>query len=126
MHRIVKVTQIQTHTQVAMNAHAGRQSPRGWQLHGAAQSQVQRRRRCARAGAGAEAVTRGDGDDVVRIRVGVLCGGPTLERGISLNSGRSVFDHLHGQTQTIGIPGSSEQRRSGSGERGRSAWEMQI
>ena len=35
------------------------------------------------------------------VRVGVLCGGPTAERGISLNSGRSVYDHLNGKTQCI-------------------------
>lgn len=30
------------------------------------------------------------------VRVAVLCGGPSLERGISLNSARSVLDHLEG------------------------------
>jgi len=30
------------------------------------------------------------------MKVGVLCGGPSLERGISLNSARSVLDHLGG------------------------------
>ncbi len=29
-------------------------------------------------------------------KVGVMCGGPSLERGISLNSARSVMDHLQG------------------------------
>lgn len=29
-----------------------------------------------------------------KIKVAVLCGGPSLERGISLNSARSVLDHL--------------------------------
>ena len=33
-----------------------------------------------------------DRDDVVR--VAVLCGGPTAERGVSLNSARSILDHL--------------------------------
>ena len=28
------------------------------------------------------------------IKIAVLCGGPSLERGISLNSARSVMDHL--------------------------------
>ena len=32
-----------------------------------------------------------------RISVAVLCGGPSLERGISLNSARSVLDHLGSQ-----------------------------
>ena len=29
-----------------------------------------------------------------KIRVAVLCGGPSLERGISMNSARSILDHL--------------------------------
>src|SRR3990167_8725779 len=28
------------------------------------------------------------------MKLGLLCGGPSLERGISLNSARSVLDHL--------------------------------
>lgn len=28
------------------------------------------------------------------LRVGVVCGGPSAERGISLNSARSVLDHI--------------------------------
>ena len=32
-----------------------------------------------------------------KIKVAVLCGGPSLERGISLNSARSVLDHLGSQ-----------------------------
>src|SRR3990167_2692439 len=31
------------------------------------------------------------------VRVAVLCGGPSLERGISLNSARSILDHLGSQ-----------------------------
>ena len=30
------------------------------------------------------------------MKIAVMCGGPSLERGISLNSARSVMDHLHG------------------------------
>ncbi|XP_045793953.1 uncharacterized protein LOC123888811 isoform X2 [Trifolium pratense] len=30
------------------------------------------------------------------LRVGLICGGPSAERGISLNSARSVLDHLQG------------------------------
>lgn len=30
------------------------------------------------------------------MKIGLLCGGPSLERGISLNSARSVLDHLGG------------------------------
>ncbi|XP_062094865.1 uncharacterized protein LOC133800815 [Humulus lupulus] len=30
------------------------------------------------------------------LRVGVVCGGPSAERGISLNSARSVIDHIQG------------------------------
>src|ERR1044072_2881955 len=32
----------------------------------------------------------------MKISVAILCGGPSLERGISLNSARSVLDHLEG------------------------------
>lgn len=31
---------------------------------------------------------------VAKIKVGLICGGPSLERGISLNSARSAMDHL--------------------------------
>lgn len=30
-----------------------------------------------------------------KLKIALLCGGPSLERGISLNSARSVCDHLH-------------------------------
>ncbi|XP_021766135.1 uncharacterized protein LOC110730606 isoform X2 [Chenopodium quinoa] len=30
------------------------------------------------------------------LRVGLICGGPSMERGISLNSARSVLDHIQG------------------------------
>ena len=30
------------------------------------------------------------------MKIAVLCGGPSPERGISLNSARSVLDHLGG------------------------------
>lgn len=33
--------------------------------------------------------------------VGLLCGGPSLERGISLNSARSVMDHLESESISI-------------------------
>jgi D-alanine--D-alanine ligase len=32
-----------------------------------------------------------------KVRLAVLCGGPSLERGISLNSARSLLDHLGGE-----------------------------
>lgn len=32
-----------------------------------------------------------------KLKVAILCGGPSLERGISLNSARSVCDHLHSE-----------------------------
>jgi len=35
------------------------------------------------------------------LRIAVLCGGPSLERGISLNSARSICDHLHSETIEI-------------------------
>src|SRR3989338_1077244 len=31
------------------------------------------------------------------LKVAILCGGPSLERGISLNSARSILDHLGSQ-----------------------------
>lgn len=39
-----------------------------------------------------------------KIQIALICGGPSLERGISLNSARSVCDHLHSeQTEIIPI-----------------------
>ncbi|TYI87763.1 hypothetical protein E1A91_D04G158900v1 [Gossypium mustelinum] len=39
-----------------------------------------------------------DKEDKSRVlRVGVICGGPSAERGISLNSARSVLDHIQGE-----------------------------
>ncbi|KAA3463737.1 D-alanine--D-alanine ligase [Gossypium australe] len=39
-----------------------------------------------------------DKEDTSRVlRVGVICGGPSAERGISLNSARSVLDHIQGE-----------------------------
>ncbi len=32
-----------------------------------------------------------------KFKIAILCGGPSLERGISLNSARSVCDHLHSE-----------------------------
>lgn len=32
-----------------------------------------------------------------RIKIAIICGGPSLERGISLNSARSVMDHLQSE-----------------------------
>lgn len=36
-----------------------------------------------------------------RVHVGVLCGGPSPERGISLNSARSALDHLQGRDVVV-------------------------
>lgn len=36
-----------------------------------------------------------------KLNVALLCGGPSLERGISLNSARSVLDHLQGESIAI-------------------------
>ena len=36
-----------------------------------------------------------------KLKVALLCGGPSLERGISLNSARSVCDHLHSDTVEV-------------------------
>ncbi|XP_058737118.1 uncharacterized protein LOC131609444 isoform X1 [Vicia villosa] len=55
----------------------------------------------ARASTG-EVVVVGDGvvekrrDEGRILKVGLICGGPSAERGISLNSARSVLDHLQG------------------------------
>ena len=35
------------------------------------------------------------------MKIALLCGGPSLERGISLNSARSVMDHLEGDSVEI-------------------------
>lgn len=35
------------------------------------------------------------------LRVGLVCGGPSAERGISLNSARSVLDHIQGDDLQI-------------------------
>jgi D-alanine--D-alanine ligase len=37
------------------------------------------------------------------VKLALLCGGPSLERGISLNSARSVLDHLGADTEIIPI-----------------------
>lgn len=36
------------------------------------------------------------------LRVGLVCGGPSAERGISLNSARSVLDHIEVTVALIG------------------------
>ncbi|KAG2647743.1 uncharacterized protein LOC120694924 isoform X1 [Panicum virgatum] len=35
------------------------------------------------------------------LRVGIVCGGPSAERGVSLNSARSVLDHIQGQDLVV-------------------------
>ncbi|KAI4324486.1 hypothetical protein MLD38_029973 [Melastoma candidum] len=35
------------------------------------------------------------------LRVGLVCGGPSAERGISLNSARSVLDHIQGEDMRV-------------------------
>ncbi|KAB2087617.1 hypothetical protein E1A91_A04G124400v1 [Gossypium mustelinum] len=45
----------------------------------------------------AEAVLVDKEDKSRVLRVGVICGGPSAERGISLNSARSVLDHIQGE-----------------------------
>lgn len=45
------------------------------------------------------------------MRVALLCGGPSLERGISLNSARSVMDHLsHKQIEIVPVYFNSERK----------------
>ncbi|MBI5229742.1 MAG: hypothetical protein HY981_00325 [Candidatus Magasanikbacteria bacterium] len=41
------------------------------------------------------------GKNSAKITVGLICGGPSLERGISLNSARSVLDHLESEEVEI-------------------------
>lgn len=61
------------------------------------------RKRCVGVGGGAgvvdDWVVEEDGGAKRRekgkvLRVGLVCGGPSAERGISLNSARSVLDHI--------------------------------
>ncbi|KAH7867287.1 hypothetical protein Vadar_031347 [Vaccinium darrowii] len=63
------------------------------------------RKRCVGVGGGAgvvdDRVVEEDGGAKRRekgkvLRVGLVCGGPSAERGISLNSARSVLDHIQG------------------------------
>jgi hypothetical protein len=51
--------------------------------------------------AGLEPATSSSASDVL---VAVLCGGPTAERGISLNSARSVLDHLRAPAGGATLP----------------------
>ncbi|WOL14789.1 hypothetical protein Cni_G23570 [Canna indica] len=60
--------------------------------------------RCIRAAADLSAAVEEkgaqgeEGEEVGRpLRVGIVCGGPSAERGISLNSARSVLDHIQGE-----------------------------
>lgn len=66
---------------------------------------VRLRRRCGFAGARAsldvlveKEVGKEAGKEGERpLKVGIVCGGPSAERGISLNSARSVLDHIQGE-----------------------------
>ncbi|XP_008782597.2 uncharacterized protein LOC103702084 isoform X1 [Phoenix dactylifera] len=49
------------------------------------------------AGAVAEEKRREEEEERRPLRVGLVCGGPSAERGISLNSARSVLDHIQGE-----------------------------
>jgi len=35
------------------------------------------------------------------LRIGIVCGGPSAERGVSLNSARSVLDHIQGEDLVV-------------------------
>ncbi|MBU1628702.1 MAG: HigA family addiction module antidote protein [Gammaproteobacteria bacterium] len=48
-------------------------------------------------------IVLGQSDETAAITIGVICGGPSLERGISLNSSRSILDHLS-QTDVAIVP----------------------
>ena len=39
--------------------------------------------------------------NLAKIKIGLICGGSSLERGISLNSARSVMDHLESEDMEI-------------------------
>ena len=39
-------------------------------------------------------IGKNDDNRTGTLRVAIICGGPSAERGISLNSARSVLDHL--------------------------------
>ncbi len=41
------------------------------------------------------------GKNTAKIKIGLICGGPSLERGISLNSARSAMDHLESDDTEI-------------------------
>ncbi|OEL26382.1 hypothetical protein BAE44_0012600 [Dichanthelium oligosanthes] len=43
----------------------------------------------------------GTGEQGRPLRVGLVCGGPSAERGISLNSARSVLDHIQGEDLVV-------------------------
>lgn len=47
----------------------------------------------------------------VKLKVALLCGGPSLERGISLNSARSVTDHLQSESIEV-VPVYFDQHRN--------------
>jgi hypothetical protein len=49
-----------------------------------------------------------EGADGRPLRVGIVCGGPSAERGVSLNSARSVLDHIQVRLITVtGTPTAS-------------------
>ncbi|XP_022157299.1 uncharacterized protein LOC111024031 [Momordica charantia] len=50
----------------------------------------------AKEGVAEMAVTELERENRGVLRVGLICGGPSAERGISLNSARSVLDHIQG------------------------------
>jgi hypothetical protein len=43
------------------------------------------------------------GADGRPLRVGIVCGGPSAERGVSLNSARSVLDHIQVRLIVLGV-----------------------
>ncbi|GLJ38718.1 hypothetical protein SUGI_0789120 [Cryptomeria japonica] len=48
-----------------------------------------------------EAAEKGGEKKERALRVGLICGGPSAERGISLNSARSVLDHIQGEDLSV-------------------------
>ena len=55
-------------------------------------------------------MTYNSDEKIMNMKIVLICGGPSLERGISLNSARSVCDHLHSKEFEV-IPIYFDQKR---------------
>ncbi|KAL3753499.1 hypothetical protein ACJRO7_000840 [Eucalyptus globulus] len=93
---LVAASKLLAHSLGLLKLYPGSKS---WSLRAACSREVGTARAASEA---ATAVAVDDG--IVRekerdgvLRVGVICGGPSAERGISMNSARSVIDHIQGE-----------------------------